>query len=112
MHKRQDDGILVFITIIALETSQHLNQELFSTIIFTGCLSNDDCPEEKECDEMQHQCTPLTCKNTTGKIGGTIEPKESYKYSKWVIGDVAEFCCEDGNYSFYSRKVHICLTTK
>ena len=91
-------------------TSQHLNQELFSTIIFTGCLSNDDCPEEKECDEMQHQCTPLTCKNTTGKIGGTIKPKESYKYSKWFIGDVAEFCCEDGRYSFCSTKAHICFT--
>ena len=61
---------------------------------------------------MKRQCTPLTCKNTTGKVGGTIKAKDSYKYSKWFIGDVAEFCCEDGSYSFYSRKVDICLTSK
>ena len=66
----------------------------------SGCVSDYDCPEGKECDESKQECTPLTCKNITGKLGGNIKPKESFEYFKWFIGDVAEYCCEDGNYLF------------
>ena len=50
----------------------------------------------KECDVDTYQCVPLTCKETTSKIGGLIKAQEGS--SKWFVGDTAEFCCEEGIY--------------
>ena len=48
----------------------------------------------KECDVDTYQCVPLTCKEMTSKIGGSIKEKDAAP--KWFVGDTAEFCCEEG----------------
>ena len=48
----------------------------------------------KECDVDTYQCVPLTCKEMTSKIGGSIKEKDATP--KWFVGDTAEFCCEEG----------------
>ena len=76
----------------------HIND--FKSMIYLyilGCISDNDCPEGKDCDKMNtNQCIPLTCKELTSKIGGSIKSKEPYASSKWFVGDNAEFCCEEG----------------
>ena len=57
----------------------------------------------EECDKDTNQCIFLSCRNTTGKLGGSIKMKDSYDSSKWFIGDIAEFCCEDGIDIFDTR---------
>ena len=54
----------------------------------------------KECDVDTYQCVPLTCKEMTSKIGGSIKEKDATP--KWFVGDTAEFCCEEGilHYSY------------
>ena len=54
----------------------------------------------KECDEDTYQCVPLTCKEMTSKIGGSIKGKDATP--KWFVGDTAEFCCEEGSLHCYS----------
>jgi hypothetical protein len=48
---------------------------------------------------------PLTCKEMTSKIGGSIKPKDENPSSQWFIGDTAEFCCEEGNWVFMQKIV-------
>ena len=64
------------------------------TSIISGCISDRDCMDGKECDVDTYQCVPLTCKEMTSKIGGSIEEKDATP--KWFVGDTAEFCCEEG----------------
>ena len=78
----------------------HIGSWWFLWLTNLGCVSNDDCSDGEECDKDTNQCIPLSCRNTTGKLGGSIKMKESYDSSKWFVGDVAEFCCEDGRYIF------------
>ena len=63
---------------------------------FSGCISSNDCLDGKECEAKTNQCVPLTCKEMTSKIGGSIKPKDPYTPSQWFVGDTAEFCCEEG----------------
>ena len=64
------------------------------TSIISGCISDRDCMDGKECDVDTYQCVPLTCKEMTSKIGGSIKEKDAKP--KWFVGDTAEFCCEEG----------------
>ena len=59
-------------------------------------MSDNDCPDGKECELPINQCVPMTCRESLSKIGGSINSKQRHASSNWFIGDTAEFCCEEG----------------
>ena len=85
---------------------------VFVCFCVLGCISHHDCPEGKECGSNTNHCVPLTCKEFTSNVGGSIKDqrrikrstKDTYALSKWFVGDYAEFCCEEGVHPFQRYK--------
>ena len=75
------------------------------TYINLGCVSDYDCPKEKECDmdmysTTKNRCVPMRCMEDRIKIGGSIKDASGMELNKTqaaiFVGDTSEFCCEEG----------------